>query len=634
MILALGNCINALCDANRRGHIPYRDSKLTRLLKFSLGGNCKTVMIVCISPSSAHYDETHNTLKYGNRAKEIKTKVSRNTLNFDRHVSQYVKLIYELRQEIAELKEQNKSRSDSVEEGFRKGLERARKLTEEAIAQVRAGQERARQNIEELGNLRGLITAVDNAKKIVEGWLKRYDVCFGRIEIPALFKAEVEQKKADAEELVRYLTERHRNYISRLMFLQGGESNIFEQSCKSALRMLENNGVDEFHIDYVRAEIHGCKATMERDAAIRQGLKMEEDTAHYVSTLLGWIEANFNSLSDFVQTPDWTQEGESTISATVQTLWDFNAKLFRFKAAKCLGQAESPTQPFLSAATILTPSRKARFMAQFEGSPLVKSPRRNSPRKFKVSTPKRAGVSSKKKSPRKEKKKSVQWKATNEEFQLPQELTPLPSPVYPDPGPSTSFDEEESPLPIDTKFDMARPILPLPLRKARPSLAGSILKNNAVPPFVNEFGAFQDDSFASNTSSTDLNSPLMELSQPGQSILRSKPSRADLTAEGTLRGIKRRSAVTASPGRAKRVFSDSRLENKENGLSGVRRASDSPTKLGPGGTGTRRMTLGGSAARVTNPGWGSMGPPPTVSAVKTASSASDSKGSAGKRIWR
>ncbi len=62
-LLALGNCINALCDPRKSRHVPYRDSKLTRLLKHSLGGNCKTSMIVCISPSSQHYDETYNTLQ-------------------------------------------------------------------------------------------------------------------------------------------------------------------------------------------------------------------------------------------------------------------------------------------------------------------------------------------------------------------------------------------------------------------------------------------------------------------------------------------------------------------------------------------------------------------------------------------
>ena len=85
-------------------HVPYRNSKLTRLLKFSLGGNCKTVMIVCVSPSSAHYEETQNTLKYANQAKNIRTKVTRNMLNVDRHVAQYVQAIHELKEEVAELK--------------------------------------------------------------------------------------------------------------------------------------------------------------------------------------------------------------------------------------------------------------------------------------------------------------------------------------------------------------------------------------------------------------------------------------------------------------------------------------------------------------------------------------------------
>ena len=77
-LLALGNCINALHENNSKNltnYIPFRDSKLTRLLKDSLGGNCRTVMIANISPSNLCYEETHNTLKYANRAKNIKTNV-------------------------------------------------------------------------------------------------------------------------------------------------------------------------------------------------------------------------------------------------------------------------------------------------------------------------------------------------------------------------------------------------------------------------------------------------------------------------------------------------------------------------------------------------------------------------------
>nr|XP_009934764.1 PREDICTED: kinesin-like protein KIF27 [Opisthocomus hoazin] len=74
-LLALGNVISALGDPKRKSvHIPYRDAKITRILKDSLGGNAKTLMITCISPSSSDFDESLNSLKYANRAKNIRNK--------------------------------------------------------------------------------------------------------------------------------------------------------------------------------------------------------------------------------------------------------------------------------------------------------------------------------------------------------------------------------------------------------------------------------------------------------------------------------------------------------------------------------------------------------------------------------
>ncbi|XP_023423135.1 kinesin-like protein KIF27 isoform X2 [Cavia porcellus] len=79
-LLALGNVISALGDPRRKSsHIPYRDTKITRLLKDSLGGSAKTVMITCVSPSSSDFDESLNSLKYANRARNIRNKP---TLNF------------------------------------------------------------------------------------------------------------------------------------------------------------------------------------------------------------------------------------------------------------------------------------------------------------------------------------------------------------------------------------------------------------------------------------------------------------------------------------------------------------------------------------------------------------------------
>lgn len=74
--LSLGNVISALGDKMKKGsHVPYRDSKLTRLLQDSLGGNSKTLMIACVSPTDRDFMETLNTLKYSNRARNIKNKV-------------------------------------------------------------------------------------------------------------------------------------------------------------------------------------------------------------------------------------------------------------------------------------------------------------------------------------------------------------------------------------------------------------------------------------------------------------------------------------------------------------------------------------------------------------------------------
>ncbi|OON18142.1 kinesin motor domain protein [Opisthorchis viverrini] len=75
-LLALGNVISALCekDAKKRSHIPYRDSRLTRLLQDSLGGNSMTFMLACVSPADSNMEETLSTLRYADRARLIKNK--------------------------------------------------------------------------------------------------------------------------------------------------------------------------------------------------------------------------------------------------------------------------------------------------------------------------------------------------------------------------------------------------------------------------------------------------------------------------------------------------------------------------------------------------------------------------------
>ena len=97
---ALGNVISALVDGKSK-HIPYRDSKLTRLLQDSLGGNTKTVMIAALSPANYNYDETLSTLRYAARAKNIKNKPKINEDPKDALLREYEEEIKRLKEALS-----------------------------------------------------------------------------------------------------------------------------------------------------------------------------------------------------------------------------------------------------------------------------------------------------------------------------------------------------------------------------------------------------------------------------------------------------------------------------------------------------------------------------------------------------
>ena len=121
-LLSLGNCINILSDPSKIGNfVPYRDSKLTRLLKDSLGGNISTLMLACVSPSQKFYDESINTLNYANKAKKIKKKIFKNikynfNSNNNDNFNEYNEIIESLKEEILNLKEIIKHQENKLKE--------------------------------------------------------------------------------------------------------------------------------------------------------------------------------------------------------------------------------------------------------------------------------------------------------------------------------------------------------------------------------------------------------------------------------------------------------------------------------------------------------------------------------------
>ena len=102
-LLVLGTCISALSDPHKKdAHIPYRDSKLTKLLSESLGGTGITLMVACVSPSTACENETLNTLRYANRAQNIENIP---IMKSDSREN----IVQKLKRELRKLKEENQT---------------------------------------------------------------------------------------------------------------------------------------------------------------------------------------------------------------------------------------------------------------------------------------------------------------------------------------------------------------------------------------------------------------------------------------------------------------------------------------------------------------------------------------------
>ncbi|RVE45672.1 hypothetical protein evm_009687 [Chilo suppressalis] len=204
---SLGNVISAL--AENSPHVPYRDSKLTRILQDSLGGNSKTIMIANIGPASYNYDETVTTLRYAHRAKAIKNKPIRNEDPKDAKLREYQAEIERLRALISQRRRPARPRAPPApapaqaapppKEEETESIESEHLLAESTIEQEKCKTEELEQQIKLLedrlvqgGGGKDLINNLNETQLILEQ---------RNMEIAERKKREVEmQQKIDLEE--------------------------------------------------------------------------------------------------------------------------------------------------------------------------------------------------------------------------------------------------------------------------------------------------------------------------------------------------------------------------------------------------------------------------------------------------
>ena len=291
-LLALGSCINALCDQRRRNHVPYRNSKLTRLLKFSLGGNCKTVMIVCVSPSSQHFDETQNTLRYANRAKNIQTKVTRNVYNVNRHVKDFLVKIDEQIALINELKAQQKDHETLAFAKFRKQSEKRDGLAREGITRIRTAYEHcAAERQERLNNMIKL-RQISRRISLLSSWIAAFDTVCDNVEADQPLSNMQAVRKTAQGVMIELETGRHH---CQQKVLKSNWDRPLNTALENGLRQLkEVDTGDTMDSETLSREVELLKANAEREAL--QAVA-EQDRLGDTSTVQVLLQAHFETVA-------------------------------------------------------------------------------------------------------------------------------------------------------------------------------------------------------------------------------------------------------------------------------------------------------------------------------------------------
>jgi kinesin family protein 18/19 len=427
-LLALGNCINSLCESGGAvRHVPYRNSKLTRLLKFSLGGNCKTVMIVCVAPTSQHFDDTHNTLIYAERATRIKTKVvTRNVLNVNRHVGQYVEAINRLNQEVAELKAKLAGQLKKDQEIANRKKAEALAEVERARKDLRAKADQTQSVIIDGSRCQGRIAAAKTKCDTIRSRL-------GQIDAESLPPAGLSTDRAAERSLLLALLQseervlRPDSPLASRVHRSNNSTSMFEAVLRAVVER-RSDRLDEQSIENLKLDARWRKSEMERAKAegfceVAQGI-IAEQTKTIVGLLgiIGKHEVVFSETSRLLETSLVEKKDDVADTVGVVTSSMKAVSTNSDEALKTLiGNATSLDTPLGS---YKDPSSSAnRRTSTILPIPVIKThlaspskkPHRNSPKKGRTSIPKRRLSDQEKALQRerereKKEKKGVQWK--------------------------------------------------------------------------------------------------------------------------------------------------------------------------------------------------------------------------------
>ncbi|EEA21796.1 tubulin-dependent ATPase kip3 [Talaromyces marneffei ATCC 18224] len=539
-LLALGSCINALCDPRKRNHIPYRNSKLTRLLKFSLGGNCRTVMIVCVSPSSQHFDETQNTLRYANRAKNIQTKVTRNVYNVNRHVKDFLVKIDEQMALINELKAQQKQYESIAFAKFKKQTEKKEAMVRESVTRLRNAYENAATERQEKATSMLKLRQVSRRITMLSSWIAAFEeVCASCESKTPMENLQAIRKSAQG---ILFELENTRHHFNQRISKNNWDRAI-NTALEHGIQQLKDFEIsDNSDVANLTREAELLKSNAEREML---SLVAEQDKGGDVSTVQMLLQAQFEIVSSI----------ENIMQLTEAEAVQVGKKILHKMLTSCISSVSNVVKPDGKMPTIdMPPTPKADTSFRRRKSSLVAipsrpartsmpaqvptSPVKNTPRRRKLGIAKKGVSFTPVKAPApKASKRAVRWRDNEQDGSLAEfEKTPQKAVV-------TVIESTEEPtlprispiprdIPVytskpDESFRSSSPIPPAPEssivipNKNNRFQTGFLSKKpeSPVPPMMTSLSPEEHSPLRSIENSSFLNRPAVE--KPSRIAVRS-----------------------------------------------------------------------------------------------------------------
>ncbi|KAG8924851.1 kinesin-like protein Klp5 [Tulasnella sp. 408] len=383
-LLALGNCINALCESgNRTRHVPYRNSKLTRLLKFSLGGNCKTVMIVCVAPTSVHYEDTQNTLKYANRAKEIKTKVSRNFINVNRHVAQYVEAINRLNCEVTELKAKLAGKIGVESDAAKRKHAEGKSEMDRVRADIQLKSENNRPSAIEGGVCEGNIAAAKARLDATRARLGQLEAQAAEEPLPTDLEAErvMLQSLSATDEA----TLRKDSTVNQRLTRASNANSLFDAMLRAASER-RSDRMDDVMVETIKTDAKLRRTELDQVKVQARETVLQETVSHQavmISNLVGMLARCTVMMRDgglALQAADETNQTVQAVTASLTKIAESNDKTFE----ELLGQstaaiaAGKSSSLYTFSGHVSRPSGQRRSSSLSGHAPLARARRRSS----------------------------------------------------------------------------------------------------------------------------------------------------------------------------------------------------------------------------------------------------------------